>query len=283
MRVRDWALCMVAALAMAGCGREDAPPAGEPGTAQDPLVADPERAPATDLVDPEAPASLEDVIERDPRYIVGITYPPQAREYPGLARELDAFAGAARDDLDEAVASLGQGRPTAPYDLALEFTMLVEAPRVVAVAADGSSYTGGAHGNPLVARFVWLPGQERMLEARELIADAEGWQALSGYAREELHAALFQRVDDEGLEPEERAQLVRSGGQMIDEGSTPDPENFAHFEPVMDAGGRIEALRFVFPPYQVGPYSDGTQAVIVPAEVLVPHVAAAYRELFQGG
>ena len=48
----------------------------------------------------------------------------------------------------------------------------------------------------------------------------------------------------------------------------------------MDAGGRIAALRFVFPPYQVGPYSDGTQTVDVPASVLLPHVAAGYRELF---
>ena len=67
---------------------------------------------------------------------------------------------------------------------------------------------------------------------------------------------------------------------MIDQGTTPDAANFAQFEPVMDAGGRIAALRFVFPPYQVGPYSDGTQTVDVPASVLLPHVAAGYRELF---
>ena len=49
---------------------------------------------------------------------------------------------------------------------------------------------------------------------------------------------------------------------------------------MVDANGRITALRFVFPPYQVGPYSDGTQTVDVPAAVLLPHVAADYRELF---
>lgn len=276
-------LCMVAALAAAGCGRDDAPPAAGAGPEQGPAVADPGQEQATDAIDPQAPPTLQDVIEHDPRYVVGISYPPAARQYPGLAVELDAFARAARADLDEAVASLGQGRPTAPYDLALEFSMLVETPRVVAVAADGSSYTGGAHGNPLIARFVWLPEQRKMLTAQELVADGDGWQVISAQVREQLHEALFQRVDAEDMEPGERNQLVRSAAQMIDQGSTPDPENFAHFEPVMDAGGRIQALRFVFPPYQVGPYSDGIQAVVVPAGVLLPHIADDYRGLFAGG
>ena len=281
MRAMDWMLCAVVALAMVGCGRGDPPPAAEPGAVPGPAIG--ETAPGADAVDPGAPPPLEDVIERDPRFIVGISFPPEARQYPGLAAELDAYARAARTDLDEAVASLGQGRPTAPYDLALNFDLLVETPRVVAVAADGSSYTGGAHGNPLVARFVWLPERQEMLTAGMMIPGEDGWRALSGYVREQLHADLFLRADAADLEPGDRTRLVRSGGEMIDAGSAPDPENFSQFEPVMAADGRIQALRFVFPPYQVGPYSDGTQSVVVPAEVLLPHVADDYRRLFTAG
>jgi len=39
----------------------------------------------------------------------------------------------------------------------------------------------------------------------------------------------------------------------------------------------------VFPPYQVGPYSDGTQTVDVPASVRAPHVGTAYAGLFARG
>lgn len=281
MKARQWMLVALAAVLAVGCGRGDAPDVAEPGAG--PEVAQ-EGSAAVAVAEPpaESPA-LEDVMERDPRYVVGISYPPEARRYPGLAVEMDAYARAARADLDEAVASLGQGRPTAPYDLALHFEMLAETPRVVAVAAEGSSYTGGAHGNPLVARFVWLPQREEMLEAGNLMADGEGWRAVSAYVREQLHLMLSDRADAGDFDPEERSRLMRTGGQMIDQGSTPDPENFANFEPVMGAGGAIEALRFVFPPYQVGPYSDGTQAVVVPAGVLLPHVAAEYRELFSRG
>lgn len=280
MRTGRWpahlAIALATTLALAGCGRDE-----------------PERAPAGAVVDvgegrepaqvadtPATPPALEDVMERDPRYLVGISFPPEARRYPGLAMELAAFADAARADLDEAVASLGEGRPTAPYDLVLDFSLLTETAEVVAVAADGSSYTGGAHGNPLIARYVWLPRQEQMLTAAELMSDAGGWEAISEYVREQLHAQMLQRMDAETLEPDERRRLLGSSTRMINEGSGPDPENFANFEPVMDARGGIEALRFVFPPYQVGPYSDGVQTVVVPAEILRPYVAEPWQKLF---
>lgn len=268
------ALALVPALvlALAACGR-----------GEDPAPAD-ATAPAAPADAPPAPAAatptLEDVIERTPRYVVGISYPSEAKKYPGLAVELDRYAQAAREELLQAAAAAGEGTGGTLYDLSLEFRMLAETPRLVAVAADGSSYTGGAHGNPLVARFVWLPAQERLLQAGELIPDEAGWRDVSGYVREALYAALSQRIDAEELEPAERSQILRTGGQMIDEGSAPAADKFDLFEPVLTADGRIEALRFVFPPYQVGPYADGTQSVVVPAEVLLPHVAADYRELF---
>ena len=82
--------------------------------------------------------------------------------------------------------------------------------------------------------------------------------------------------------PADRADMLKNAGEMIDAGTEPKALSFAQFEPVVAADGRLAALRFVFPPYQVGPYSDGTQTVEVPAEILLPHVAPAYRSLFQG-
>ena len=78
----------------------------------------------------------------------------------------------------------------------------------------------------------------------------------------------------------DRAALIKSTFRMIDEGTEPEAGNFSEFVPVLDASGHVTALRFVFPPYQVGPYADGTQTVDVPAALLLPHVAPAYAELF---
>ena len=267
-------LGIVALLAMAACQREA--PAPQPGAAAtDGTAAEQPAAPA--------PVALDDVSERTPRYLIGITYPKSAAKYPGLAAALKEYADAARAEVMQALEGMADEPPTAPYDLSLSFTELHEGPRLVAVAADGSSYTGGAHGNPLIARFVWLPQQQRMLTSQALVPDANAWVAISDYAREQLHTRLSERVGGEETTPAERAELMRNAGKMIDEGTEPSAANFAQFEPIMSADGRIQALRFVFPPYQVGPYSDGVQEVEVPASVLLPKVAPDYRDLFVAG
>jgi len=245
-------------------------------------VAATDQAPAVETPVDGAPAAVElqDVIQTNARYVLGISYPPAVNRYPGLAQVLSDYAGHAKAELLKAVDELGNDTPTAPYELSLAFDMEVDTPKVVAGSAEGSSYTGGAHGQPLVARFVWLPEKERLLTAQALIDSPKGWQAVSDYTSDTLLAQAMARAQGEDMTPEEQQAQVRNLSKMIDEGTAPEAANFAQFQPVMDAAGRIAALRFVFPPYQVGPYSDGTQTVDVPAAVLLPHVAADYRELF---
>lgn len=266
------AVSILVVCALAAC-RPEAPT--QPGASTLPGT----QAPLPQAGPAPAPVVLEDVVETDPRYIIGITWPDGVDRYPGLAVLLKDYADAARAEVMEAVEAL-EPDATAMYDLALEFRIIADTPQVFAVAADGGSYTGGAHGTPLIARFVWLPQEERLLTPADLVADAGAWREVSAYVREQLHAALSQRVDADELETDERARVMRSAGRMIDEGTVPEPDNFAQFEPVMGADGSVVALRFVFPPYQVGPYSDGVQTVEVPAAVLLPHMASAYRPLF---
>ncbi|WP_152597743.1 DUF3298 and DUF4163 domain-containing protein [Novilysobacter arseniciresistens] len=243
--------------------------------------------PPGDVPAPVTPVELEDVSVTTADYIIGITYPQSADQYPALAADLKAYADAARAELMQAVEARSQREPAGEgsegstlYDLSLSFTELADGPNVVAYAADGSMYTGGAHGMPLMERFVWLPGTQERLTADTLVAGEAGWANIAAYAREQLHTELSQRADAGGLDPAQRSELVRTTGRMIDAGTEPKPSNFADFEPVVDDAGRITALRFVFAPYQVGPYSDGMHAVEIPAAVLRPHVAPAYRELF---
>lgn len=261
--------------ALAACQREAAPAPGVP--ASQPPPAGSAAAPAPPMED-AAPA-LADVIETDPRYVVGITYPPGAATDPGLARALHEYAEASRAELMQAVAGL-DAKPTAPYELSLGFRELMRTADLVAVAADGSLYTGGAHGQPLVARFVWLPRDQRMLTSDTLLASPADWAPIADFIGEQLGTAAHTRAADEALEPGDRERLLSTALRMIAEGTAPQPQNFAQFEPVRAADGRIAALRFVFPPYQVGPYADGIQTVDVPAAVLRPHLAQDVRGLF---
>jgi hypothetical protein len=256
----------------------------QPGTDAAPAATDaPAAADAAASAGEPADARVVDVMETGTGYIIGISYPPEVQRWPGLAVELKRYSDAAREELMAAVAGAGPEGPSMPYDLALPFVLVHESPALVTVKAEGSVYTGGAHGAPLVARFNWLPGEKRLLHARELVAGDDGWDDIARYVRESLHAALSQRIEADEPDAEERARLVRSVGRMIDEGTGAEAGNFEQFEPVPAADGRLRALRFVFPPYQVGPYSDGVQTVEVPASVLLPHLAPAYRALFTTG
>ncbi|MFL6585853.1 MAG: RsiV family protein [Luteimonas sp.] len=270
--IRSLCCLSLLALALSACQR-DVPAPAQSTVGDTPTPAE--------TVQPlqETPSELKDVVEMDPKFIIGISYSPEANKYPGLAAELHRYAQAARDELMEAVGG-AELQPGTMYDLSLNFSTLVDSPDMLAIAADGSSYTGGAHDTPLIERFIWLVREQKLLTAEALLAGEGDWKAISGYVREQLHAALSQRIDADELEPEERSRQMRSAGKMIDEGSGPDVANYQQFEPIPGPGGKLSGLRFVFPPYQVGPYSDGVQTVDVPAAVLLPHVAPAYRDLF---
>jgi hypothetical protein len=244
-----------------------------------------EQAPATKPVEapPRATAAVElkDVIENNSRYILGISYPAAAAKYPMLAAEIQRYAEAARQDVMKAVAESDPQKQHSPFDLTLNFAMVAETPQIVAVSAEGSSYLGGAHSVPIVARFVLLPQTNKMLRADALLTDPAGWKSISDYVREQLHATLSQRIDADELPPEERASLMRSVGKVIDSGTEPKAFAFRWFEPVpTPEGDKLIALRFVFPPYQVGAYVDGTRTVEVPAAILMPHLAPEYRAMF---
>ncbi len=265
------AIALSAALVLAACKKEQEVATEPPPPADTTAVAPPQ----------PAPIELKDVIENDPRYIVGISYPQMASKYPALAAEMHRYAEIARQDLMKAVAETDPDKQTTPFDLTLNFSLVAETPQIVAVAADGNSFLGGAHSVPIIARFVWLPEANKMLRADGLLADPAGWGPISEYVREQLHAALSQRIDADELPPEERASLMRTVGKVIDSGTEPKPYAFRWFEPVLTRdGSKLMALRFVFPPYQVGPYVDGTRAVEVPTAILMPHLAPEYRAMF---
>ncbi|MBB4606686.1 hypothetical protein GGR59_002952 [Xanthomonas arboricola] len=223
---------------------------------------------------------LEDVIEHAPAYMVGISYPRGLDAFPELTALIRSYAQAARTELMEAVSGLGNDKPAAPYELSLAFETVLQTPDLIVVSADGSRYTGGAHGEPLVARFVWLVKERRQLTAQALIPDPAGWERIGREVAVQLHNAASQRVEADRVPVEEQAEQLASADRMIAEGTAAQVDNFAQFVPVLNPAGQITALRFVFPPYQVGPYSDGTQTAEVAASTVLASVAPEYVHLF---
>ncbi|WP_434989071.1 PdaC/SigV domain-containing protein [Xanthomonas melonis] len=272
-QVNGWVGIVLLAM-LAGCTQREATTAEPAAPAAD--------AVPTPVAEPVMVSSgpLQDVIEHAPAYMVGISYPRGLDAYPELAGLVRDYAQDARDELMQAVSGLGNDKPAAPYELSLSFEKLLQTPELIVVSADGSRYTGGAHGEPLVARFVWLVKERRQLTAQALIADPAGWEKIGREVAMQLHAAAAERVVAERVPIEEQAEQVASADRMIAEGTTAQVGNFAQFVPVLNAAGQIAALRFVFPPYQVGPYSEGTQTAEITTATLLPWVAPEYAHLF---
>ena len=262
---------------------------------QQPQAASPAAAPATIAAAVATTTDLQDISERGPRYMIGISFPPELKRYPALAAEVKRDTDAVRADFLKQAADNAAAGASGTFDLSLAYSMVAESPRIVAVAAEGTSYVGGAHGAPLLERYVWLLPENRRLTAADLIPGDAGWEPVSAYVREQLLALQRQRLsaddkadagDEDAADADDtqaRKEQLKNAADMIEQGTEPKAANFANFEPLLGADGKITALRFVFPPYQVGPYSDGTQAVEVPAAVLLPQIAPAERGLFAGG
>ena len=273
-------------LALAACNRSPQPQPPQAAAAA---------SPATTAAPAAATTDLQDISERNPQYLIGISFPPELKRYPALAAVVKRDAEAMRAKFLRQVAENKDYPGTGPFELSLMYSMVAQSPRIVAVAAEGTSFVGGALGAPLLERYVWLLPDDRRLTAAELIPDPASWTTVSGFVREHLLAVQKQRFEedakadagddgDQGQSDDATLkEQLKNAADMIEQGTEPKPDNFANFEPVLGTDGKISALRFVFPPYQVGPYSDGTQTVEVPASVLLPLIAPAERGLFAGG
>ncbi|WP_166636748.1 DUF3298 and DUF4163 domain-containing protein [Cognatilysobacter terrigena] len=267
-RVPRLAAPAVACLLLAACQKPDAasPAAARTGASR-PAAAS-ERA------------ELKDVLDTSATHVIGISYPAGLAKYPQLAALAQRFAAQARDQLIEAERQRPPDSAAGPYELSMEFQLRHDSPQLVVLAVDGSTFTGGAHSMPIIQRWVWLPAQNRQLTAAELFPQEQSWTRISSDVRAQLKAELQQRLEADDIAPNERAQLMKSATAMIEGGTEPKAEDFAVFEPLFDDAGHVSAVRFVFPPYQVGPYSDGTHTVELPAAQLVQDVAPQYRALF---
>ncbi len=106
-----------------------------------------------------------------------------------------------------------------------------------------TTYTGGAHGLQATQTFAFSPtGQQIMLPAL-FKNGVTGLKTIAPYVQEEL------------------AKSPDADPQAIKDGTVPTEANFQNFI-ITDDG-----LTFIFDPYQVAPYSAGTQTVKVPLSV----------------
>lgn len=255
--MRTAALRLAAAtLLLAGCGAQEPPAPPTTPTAAT-------RAGDVSTVDQ---ASTE-------HYRYDVTYPALAAPDATLAAALRAYGEQRKREFLAAAEGAPRSADTefVPWELHLRFDVRADTGDFLAIVATGEVYSGGAHGNPVIASFVLHRAGDRVVTMADLFADAEeGERALGDYARRELVARRA------AARPLDNAEL-----RWLRDGTAPRPENYAVFAIDGDGARPARGLVLIFPPYQVAPYADGAVEVAVPASVFRELLRPAFRGAFE--
>ncbi len=209
-------------------------------------------------------------------------WPAALARYPALLAAVEADVREAHREIKElGLASVayadaegaaevieGQDFSTPPVETQMKWSIVFETPTLVSVSLDGYTYTGGAHALPLFVVHHLDRTHDRLLEPAALMGDPAGWRALS----ESIRAELYRRAEESIAEvpADQQDEVRRNSREWIDEGTMPGPEHLGLFVPLDDVDGRATKLSFIFPPYQVGSYADGSHAIEIEVTRIQP-------------
>lgn len=225
----------VAALALgllASCAKDVAPPSASSG------------------IETRGGYPVERLAESNACYDVLVEYPFLGR--PALDQQVRLWVDAQYyDSVEELTALCAESQPKDSrrrYEHRVDYKIF-QAPGSISVLFESWTYAGGAHGqNGLQAINLLVKSGEELLY-KDLFANTSGlYVFLSDY----IYHKLQQKLGD-----------IWQGSPMFTEGLEPVEASFKNF--VITQKG----LTVYFPPYQIAPYSEGTQSCEVPLHELV--------------
>ncbi|MBU0557614.1 MAG: DUF3298 and DUF4163 domain-containing protein [Alphaproteobacteria bacterium] len=194
-----------------------------------------------------------------------ISWPATAAAIAPLDAMLREGAKARRKETEDGIraeqaASKEGGYPFRGYSYTEDWSVAADVPALLVLRSEGYSYTGGAHGMPLVKVLYWDKAGNKALEAGDLFDIA----ALGRAVKDRFCTAL------DAQRAEKRGEPVGSG-----EGS-PIPEFDQCVDPTKQTiiaassgGGVLNRLHFVIMPYEAGPYAEGIYEIEVPVDAAV--------------
>ena len=222
------------------------------------------------------PAAALIIRRSSPALVFRWRAPPEAAEAPALLAALRAEAlrtaakGRAVAQRDAAAAAKA-GFPFRAYETVADWSLAADTPRLLALAGETYSFTGGAHGNTGFAVRLWDKAGRRAIAFDALFTD---WPRARMLIEPAFCAALA------------RMQAERRGGAKTGGDFEACPR--LSEQPLVPWGGlsaRAGQFRVLLGPYVAGPYSEGSYLVTAPwPEALRPLVRPVYRrDLFGDG
>ena len=239
-------------LVFAGCSEQQASVAPEPPASE-------KAAPAAPAAGQASPAKARMIEEKND--LVEFTYgwPAEAAAIPALSarfqKELeelrrDALA-TAKEDKDSRTAE----NPFNGHYLNKVWTLEGNSPRLLSLAAEVGSFTGGAHGNVVYNTVLWDRKAGRPIEVAALFTDAAAaFKAMTSFYCTELDK---QRAEKRGepLPLQGEDDWMTQCRPLAEQTVAPTDTN---------KDGKFDLLRVMIEPYNSGPYAEGIYEVDIP-------------------
>jgi hypothetical protein len=193
---------------------------------------------------------------------------PEAATAPALLASmrgaaLKAAAKAKTDATKDAVEAKQQGYPFRRYESIADWTLAADTPRLLALAGESYSFTGGAHGNTGFTARIWDKTAKRSIAFDALFTD---WPR----ARKLLEPAFCKALADE--------QTRRLGAKPADDMHACPKLGEQPVVPFAGLAPLATQFRVLVAPYVAGAYAEGSYLITVPwPEAVKPLVKPAYR------
>lgn len=231
-----------------------------------------------DKADAPAPKSAQPApvsFERETKsFAFTYAYPAQAAALPRLAAMLDAERDKALSDLDTQTAeaqkdAADNAYPFNPHMLGVSWKVTGENDVLLAMVAEISSYSGGAHGNTGYEALIWDKLGNRRVALEAIFTDLTA-------ALEPMRQAYCDALNADRRE--RRGEFIGEADDMFN--ACPP---FSDLVMVPYAGGDsgFDRIMFIAAPYVAGPYVEGAyeNSIAIPTATL-DKVKSEYRSAF---
>jgi hypothetical protein len=253
------------AFLLMGHPKPPVPPAPPP-----PVAVQPAAPPAPPPAVSNAPFSFSSTTDRA---VLSLKLPPSLVDEPQLHDRL--YAEGVKELKKSARSALAadpgptDGSPPRGMEWNVKWTTAAETGKLLSLHKQGFVDEGGAHPNSFMDGLLWDRSTKKTVQPAAL------FKKNVDYGR--LDATLCQAVKD--------ARKKRLGADYSEDPSTWPCPKWAKTPVVLAPSttpGKAGGLTFLFPPYAVGPYSDGAFEITVPLSAFRADLAPAYADEFAG-
>jgi len=268
--MRTKLILFAAVLAVAGC---NSPQSATPSENASPTAAP--VAVASAIATPQPAATARAVSVENPLYVFNYSYPAAAAAIPALQQQLDAELDKQRNELvAEAKAAKAGAEKDAfeyrAYSRDTEWKVVSETAGWLSLSSLVSTFTGGAHPNYWYAAMLWDKAAGRQRDAAELFNSKD---AMSKAIRPEFCRQIDRERAKKRGEPVKRASTQEYDKCL-------DPASYVLILGSSNGKG-FDRIGVLVPPYEAGPYAEGSYEVTLPVtDAILGVVKPEFRPAF---